>query len=470
LCKKEFYAFNFALILRQFPGKAVKIRLDQGGAEPLDLQFGEAEGASDGLDAWDEVAGTPPETGVTACFVNDKVADPGRRLLTRDVRLPAETTRWRFLTSSAAAGRGPVTLTWNVDAAAPERQVYMQRLLEETPVGRPIDMRTQQELLLTGEDAEWEIVYSLPMQTTLSLAAGWNLVGSPVMSVQSTDDILDDGTRASVALGSVWYWTDSGYGEWAGTEPLSPERGYWIFCPEGGQSAPITGIRADGIVSLRPGWNLVSPTADCVLPAVEGVTGPTWFWDSGTYRAVDAGGTLEAGHGYWLYLRADDAVHLVSLFLLPCHLAVGLPDVEPVLLERVGVVHPWFREHDVPAQFEFAEVRRRVAEPLHRGPDGDGVRGEAWRPAEHHLLLDPRYLGGAAAVDHAARRCADRRRNVVVREGDSTGRKPVEGRLAEPFRPDRLEHPLIAGDEEDVAHSLVRRVGVDRARQRRQPP
>ena len=168
-------------------------------------------------------------------------------------------------------------------------------------------------------------------------------------------------------------------------------------------------------------------------------------------------------------LRADDAVHLVSLVLLPCHLAIGLPDVEPVLLERVGVVHPWFREHDVPVEFELAEVRRRVAEALHRGPDGDGVRGEARRPAEHHLLLDPRHLRGEAAVDHAARRRADRRRNVMVREGDTTGRKPVEGRLVEPLRPDRLEHPLIAGDEEDVAPSLVRRVGVDRARQRRQP-
>jgi len=168
-------------------------------------------------------------------------------------------------------------------------------------------------------------------------------------------------------------------------------------------------------------------------------------------------------------LRADDAVHLVSLVRLPGHLAVGLPDVEPVLLERVGVVYPRFREHDVPVEFELAEVRRRVAEPLHRGPDGDGVRAEARRPAEHHLLLDPRHLRGEAAVDHAARRRADRRRDVVVREGDATGRKPVEGRLAELLRPQRLEHPLIAGDEEDVAPSLVRRVGVDRARQRRQP-
>ncbi|OQY13301.1 MAG: hypothetical protein B6I30_03180 [Desulfobacteraceae bacterium 4572_187] len=31
MCKKEFYAFNFALILRQFPGKAVKIQIGQGG-------------------------------------------------------------------------------------------------------------------------------------------------------------------------------------------------------------------------------------------------------------------------------------------------------------------------------------------------------------------------------------------------------------------------------------------------------
>ena len=45
-------------------------------------------------------------------------------------------------------------------------------------------------------------------------------------------------------------------------------------------------------------------------------------------------------------------------------------------------------------------------------------------------------------------------------------RKPVEGRLAEPLRLDRLEHLLIAGDEQNIAISFLGRVGVDRARQR----
>jgi len=43
----------------------------------------------------------------------------------------------------------------------------------------------------------------------------------------------------------------------------------------------------------------------------------------------------------------------------------------------------------------------------------------------------------------------------MVRECDSTVRKPVEGRLAEPLRLERLEHLLIAGNEKYVALSLV---------------
>ena len=46
-------------------------------------------------------------------------------------------------------------------------------------------------------------------------------------------------------------------------------------------------------------------------------------------------------------------------------------------------------------------------------------------------------------------------------------RKPLESRLAESLRPDRLVHPLITGDEENVAPSLVRRLGGGWARRRR---
>jgi hypothetical protein len=52
----------------------------------------------------------------------------------------------------------------------------------------------------------------------------------------------------------------------------------------------------------------------------------------------------------------------------------------------------------------------------------------------------------------------------MVPEGNSTGGKPVESRLAESFRPERLQHPLITGYEKNIALSHDRRFSVDRTR------
>lgn len=157
---------------------------------------------------------------------------------------------------------------------------------------------------------EFEIAYAplVDPPPALPLEAGWNLLGNPVMSIQSAETILDDGTRAAVNIGVIWYWNNVRYEAWTRDEPLSPERGYWVYCPADCETAPIRGVRADGIILLKPGWNLVSPASDCVMPAVDGIAGPAWRWDSRAYRAVSAGGTLEAGQGYWIYVSSDQPV------------------------------------------------------------------------------------------------------------------------------------------------------------------
>ena len=85
-----------------------------------------------------------------------------------------------------------------------------------------------------------------------------------------------------------------------------------MYCLADGESAEITGVQADGVVSLEPGWNLVSPAADCTMPAAPGLGSSGWYWDSesGTYQRIVAGDAMTAGRGYWLYVSPGGPVLL----------------------------------------------------------------------------------------------------------------------------------------------------------------
>jgi len=65
---------------------------------------------------------------------------------------------------------------------------------------------------------------------------------------------------------------------------------------------------------LKPGWNLISPVADCPVPSHDGIVAPLYCWDADTqaYQAVPPDGTLECGKGYWVYLGSNDGcvVHI----------------------------------------------------------------------------------------------------------------------------------------------------------------
>ena len=92
-------------------------------------------------------------------------------------------------------------------------------------------------------------------------------------------------------------------------------QGFWARCRNeihdaGVESAPVPGRLRDGIVRLKPGWNMVGPAADLPVEevrAVAGVQGPVWYWEQTMlcYVAVPDGSVLTRGRGYWIYATQD---------------------------------------------------------------------------------------------------------------------------------------------------------------------
>jgi hypothetical protein len=295
-------------------GEFVTVWLDDGSREPVPgPDFGETDHATDGFDDGLDMVADEGD-GVRVYLLNETMADPAKQKLLRDYRPIASVNRWRLVVENTAGRGTPLVLHWNTDAAAaPDRVVFLQQLLDEQPVGFPIDMRTNDSLAIAG-DAEFEIAYAplLDPAPVLTLGAGWNLAGSPAMSMQSVDDVLDNGARSPLNIGPVWYWDETQYSVWDRAEPFSPERAFWLYCTVDAQTVPITGVRADGIVILKPGWNLVSPANDCVMTAVDGIGGRAWYWNPrlGVYRSVAPGDALKIGLGYWFYVWLDVPIRL----------------------------------------------------------------------------------------------------------------------------------------------------------------
>jgi len=273
------------------------------------IAFGERAGAGVDYEAGlDEVAPAPTGTAAYACILNASVSNPEHSNLTMDFRPEATTTRWR-LWVDVAESRNPVELSWDVSWAARGREVYLQRIVGELPTGAPIDMKTTAGTTVT-EDAEFEIAYSVADSASLPLLDGWNLVGIPVMTLETVEELFGERNGAPDRDGLLWYWQGAVYDALSDSQPMNAERGYWVFALASGSVTDIAGVPADGVVMLLTGWNLLSPTAACSLP--DGVMGPAWYWHaaSQTYRPIHTGDQtdLQPGMGYWLFRQGEPVV------------------------------------------------------------------------------------------------------------------------------------------------------------------
>ncbi|OGV81812.1 MAG: hypothetical protein A3K19_26470 [Lentisphaerae bacterium RIFOXYB12_FULL_65_16] len=272
-----------------------------------ELYFGNRTAATDEVDEGLDVVVPEPTAGAMgyACFVNAAATGPGDRCLTSDFRSSADAmTRWRLVVAVPVGGRGTCELGWTLQTVQPGRAMYLQRLEDEQPVGAPVDMATTSSVTVTA-DSVFEVAYAVPEETKLNLAAGWNLTGTPLMSLSSIAAVLSDGQGGSIKLGPVWVLDGDRERVASGTETLGAERGYWVYAPAPADSRPVRGLPADGRVLLHTGWNLISPVRDTLLPYAAEFLCPAWRWDATqhVYVAVWPGEWLWAGDAYWLNLK-----------------------------------------------------------------------------------------------------------------------------------------------------------------------
>gem|GEM_PF-2246017 len=240
---------------------------------------------------------------------NTDIGDIGRPALTRDMRDGSpDRLGWRLVVD-VPENRGTTTVSWDLTAAAPGTSVVLQQIEGETCTGFPIDM-TAVGSVVVNADTEFEVAYGTAVDASFAAAAGWSLIGVPVMTDVTSLELLTGGSRAGAPVALPVYYENGQYQAVAADAPLSPERAYWVYRLSNDGIRTGNGVPADGRIRLVRGWNLISPVAACTMPLHPDLAGSAWRWDHlcQWYLAVPDGGTLEPGNGYWLYLDADEAV------------------------------------------------------------------------------------------------------------------------------------------------------------------
>ncbi len=288
------------------------------GEDPITLFFGENEAAAHGEDDLD-VAAIPGQS-VRLCSLptftcirrlsHDWRPFPGKDGITRwrlEVVQPGTIRAGGEQQRNGAEDNNAFTLTWNIDAAEQNRHLYLQKIMDEQPVGFPIDMR-RTSTARVHRGTVYEIAYAPLVEAHINLKSGWNFIGSPLMSTQSQGEIFGD--VAPIAWGDVvvWYWKNGRYEICRSDESLNPERGYFVYSHDEDRTISITGIKTDAVMLLQQGWNLVNPPNACAMPAAEGVGSRAWHWNGDAYQFVAGGGTLKTDCCYWIFVTSNEPV------------------------------------------------------------------------------------------------------------------------------------------------------------------
>jgi hypothetical protein len=157
---------------------------------------------------------------------------------------------------------------------------------------------------------EFEIAYAPTEQFEQILPAGWNFMGNPLMSTESVAEILVAGSRPAINS-QLWGWQAGKYRLSDPDGALEPETGFWLFC-ESETPIRLLGIPADGEILLLPGWNLISPVGDCILPEIPGVSAQAGGYELSAegYRMIQPGKQLFAGKAYWFFVAAQQPVEI----------------------------------------------------------------------------------------------------------------------------------------------------------------
>lgn len=274
--------------------------LEQAGEPHLFL--GTSSRATDGFDAGLDVLsdGSSPVELVSS-------ADPSGAVVVSDFRPEGvPVTRWRLWVSGEAELGDVLGLIWQVGGIPSTMSAVLQRLRGETPVDGPLDLMSALGAPLYLETGEsYEVCIGIPQVTTLELLPGWNLVGVSVMTLATLGDVLSQGGADLRAGVPAWAWEGTHY-EGVGEDGwLNPERAYWLW--HAGRERVVLrveGMPADGRMSLRPGWNLVSPPTPTLVETLCARVSDAWRWSGleKRYKLLSPGTTLNPGHGYWIHV------------------------------------------------------------------------------------------------------------------------------------------------------------------------
>ena len=280
------------------------------------LKFGQIPSASNDFDTvYDEIYTLNNDGNANVYLLNKKILDPTQQALMSDFRPVEETTRWRLMVDRGGSVSKVVNLTWEMPDLGNDYRVYLQELDNERPIGAPIDM-TESELLSIFSDSSFEIGYSQTITEQLNLNPGWNLCSIPVMTLITNEHLSSQIDDADVYWKRIWHWDTDQYKVVPEGHSLNPERGYWVMNPGVDTSTfNFNGILADGLMTLRKGWNLVAPVVECPKPQKSEIIGHTWWWDSELqrYKVVRENEILNIGHGYWIYANKACEVTLNTL-------------------------------------------------------------------------------------------------------------------------------------------------------------
>ena len=270
------------------------------------VSFGHLPDVTDGfdpsVDTGVNVDSVPDEAMIF--LVNAVIVDPEPMKLTSDFRPEQETTRWRLMVEMPGPSMESV-LTWDVSTADPGKSLLLQRLEGEIPIGRPIDLKSESSLMVS-KDAVYEIAYAPESEAMISFENDWNVLSVPVMTVQSIADLFYGEISEGDFNSPIWHWDGNLFKAISMFEPLNPERAYWINVENLAnqtEEVVVTGIPADGMISLINGWNFISVVQESAVPDVPEIKGKIWWWDSEEQRLKILGDNenLIPGRGYWIY-------------------------------------------------------------------------------------------------------------------------------------------------------------------------